>query len=1065
MASRSASPALPAKLTRPRSDAVLTRSRVNGLLDLAAKHPVTWLCGAPGAGKTTAVSTYLEARQVPHLWYQIDAGDADPATFFHYLGLAVRAAAPRYRSPLPSFSPEQMPGIEVFARRFFETLFGRLKPSTILVLDDYQEAGLETALHAVVAQAVLALPDAVRLLVLSRAEPPLRFARFRANGTLDVLGGAELNLSMKEAQLFAQLRGKRHIAQAVLATLHERTQGWTAGMVLLLESAQRPTHHEVPTDATPEVLFDYFAAEVFGRLDLAAQAVLTHAALLPEADVELVVQLTGDAQAGRVLEELYRRNYFVSKRGSSAVYRFHPLFHDFLRQRGQANLGTARLNALRSQAATLLAATGDIEGAAELWRAAGDWPQLMTHLLKHAPTLVRQARFQTLGGWLRELPEQEFERAPWLCYWLGVCRMHSAPAQACTHFESAFSRFELSGDADGLYLSWAGAVDTIVFMQQDYFPIDAWLVRLDWLTRTYPEFSSVEIETRIVSTALIAITWRQPKHAAAARLQQRSLELLWLCPDPAATVMLAFHAFMYCYWFDSDAVTADCILERLPMLDKALAQRPFERILIRFIQANHHASACQRELTFAAVNDGMALAERSGVHVLDRLLTYMGFLVAHSTGDTEMSSEFVRRTAEVALRESTELDVAMQAHMRAHIAELRGEHAQALQEMTRAHHLFREMGFMPMSLDCAAGLAVLRLCGGDLTGARSAAAQAHTAPGFSQGAGTAFNACVAAGLIALAQGDEPGARAAADSLMKLVRRSGYATGPGAIPEPLARLCAFALQHQIEAGTARHLIERRSLRAPPDLLNPDCWHWPIKLYALGRFSIALNDRPMASSGKQAHRPLEVLKLLIASGPRGLTHEQIVRALWATENAESGYPPYAMAMHRVRKMLGVEQCILSRNGRVALNPGVVWVDAWAFERAVESIDVANTDHELPQSALELYQGSFLGAGPLPEWAQAFAQRLHAKYVRVVLELVHAARRQGELERALHLCEQALERDDCQEPLYEALLACHLALGRRVDGLRAYKRCRKRLQDELEIVPSAAIEALRVRLQQAA
>jgi hypothetical protein len=40
---------------------------------------------AGGAGKSTLAATYLEEAQLSGVWYQLDAGDSDPATFFYYL--------------------------------------------------------------------------------------------------------------------------------------------------------------------------------------------------------------------------------------------------------------------------------------------------------------------------------------------------------------------------------------------------------------------------------------------------------------------------------------------------------------------------------------------------------------------------------------------------------------------------------------------------------------------------------------------------------------------------------------------------------------------------------------------------------------------------------------------------------------------------------------------------------------------------------------------------------------------------------------------------------------------
>jgi ATP/maltotriose-dependent transcriptional regulator MalT len=66
-----------AKLTRPKLYDALPRPRLFSLRDDAATRPITWLSAPPGSGKTTLVASYLDARDLRHLWYQVDVGDAD----------------------------------------------------------------------------------------------------------------------------------------------------------------------------------------------------------------------------------------------------------------------------------------------------------------------------------------------------------------------------------------------------------------------------------------------------------------------------------------------------------------------------------------------------------------------------------------------------------------------------------------------------------------------------------------------------------------------------------------------------------------------------------------------------------------------------------------------------------------------------------------------------------------------------------------------------------------------------------------------------------------------------
>ena len=83
--------------------------------------------------------------------------------------------------------------------------------------------------------AVESIPPHVKMLCISRVAPPQTFARLRANGQLAVLEPSSIRLTLDEAKGIAALRG--HAEEIDVTALNERTDGWVAGLVLMLHGA------------------------------------------------------------------------------------------------------------------------------------------------------------------------------------------------------------------------------------------------------------------------------------------------------------------------------------------------------------------------------------------------------------------------------------------------------------------------------------------------------------------------------------------------------------------------------------------------------------------------------------------------------------------------------------------------------------------------------------------------------------------------------------------------------------------------------------------------------------
>ncbi len=317
-----------AKLSRPRLYDAFPRERLFAQLDRLRAHSCIWISGPPGAGKTTLVGSYVEARHASHLWYQVDAGDSDPATFFSYL-VDLDRQANRKSKPLPYLTPEYLRDLPGFTRRFFRELFARLSEECLVVLDNCQEAASET-FSQVLRDAVSEVPEGICMVAISREQVPGALARLAAVHQVALLDWSALRLNEDEALGIIARAGVGEPPS--FRDLYTRSGGWAAGLVLHLAHLKRgEVERSITSLSSNEAIFDYFAGEIFHRMSAQERDILMRTALLPQVTPATAATLSGSADAPSVLNALFRRQYFIDRRTEPEIsYRYHDLFREFL---------------------------------------------------------------------------------------------------------------------------------------------------------------------------------------------------------------------------------------------------------------------------------------------------------------------------------------------------------------------------------------------------------------------------------------------------------------------------------------------------------------------------------------------------------------------------------------------------------------------------------------------------------------------------------------------------------------------------------------------------------------
>jgi LuxR family maltose regulon positive regulatory protein len=392
---------------RPRGALVERHALERALGQALQQAKLTLLLAPAGYGKTAALTRQI--RQLPEgcalAW--ISADEDDPLQRF--LACLTAALEPfdlpwRVAPDALATLAQGERGLGDVAGELVNALAAAELPRGLIVVDDLHRI-TDPQVFELLQRMLQRWPERWGLVLASRVEPPLPLARLRAAGELAEFGQRQLRFSPAEVDALLAQSGQAAEPERTRALL-QRTHGWAAGLRLSLAAGQAPALRR-GASATQRHLFDYLASEVLEDMPQALQAFLLHCAVLPELTAERCAQVSGDAQAGRLLEEVERRGLFVSVLDTEPLtLRLHDLFRDFLEDR-LLRLHPDQLPGLLERAAEH---EPDLSRAVGFLARAGAWDDAVRVLAQRGPELLAVGGGPGLEQMLALFPPAQFER-------------------------------------------------------------------------------------------------------------------------------------------------------------------------------------------------------------------------------------------------------------------------------------------------------------------------------------------------------------------------------------------------------------------------------------------------------------------------------------------------------------------------------------------------------------------------------------------------------------------------------------------------------------------------------
>jgi ATP/maltotriose-dependent transcriptional regulator MalT len=229
---RGGRPAEPTSTGVSRAAGLLRRDDLLAALDSAATKRVTVISAPPGSGKTSLLRTWSDRssndRRVAFVSVPRDQQDAQQ--FWLAVLDAIRSSAAttdtRTRAA-PAFDGDAM----------VNTIVSELAEQAkvvVLAIDDLHELRSADALTQL-EHLLGMLPGSARVVLSSRRDPPIRLHQLRLANEVAEIRAGDLRFTVRETRELLDASGISLSASGA-AALHQRTEGWAAGLRLAVIS-------------------------------------------------------------------------------------------------------------------------------------------------------------------------------------------------------------------------------------------------------------------------------------------------------------------------------------------------------------------------------------------------------------------------------------------------------------------------------------------------------------------------------------------------------------------------------------------------------------------------------------------------------------------------------------------------------------------------------------------------------------------------------------------------------------------------------------------------------------
>ena len=368
-------------------------------LEKGSTLPLTLITAPAGYGKSVLVKSWLQSYTLPYCWITLDETENDLYQFLRYFVHAIKKMFPDSLAISESLlRAKVLPPVHVLATKLIHEI-DMLGESIVVVLDDIHLVS-EKSVYDFLSEFFRHPSKWLHFIIMGRQDPFLPIASLRGSRKLAELRLKDLRFSLEETTQYLQMVLNEPIEEKNISKLHQRTEGWIAGLRLAVLSRNQAEDVDLfleDSKVDSQYIMEYLVNEILDKQSQPFRTYLLKTSLFDRFCGPLcsyICQMNdqgskNEDEGWKFISRLKNENMFVVKLdGDNIWYRFHHLFQGLLKKQLYRNFGPQEITNIYTRASEWFAENGFVEEGIEHGILAGN--------LDGAAQLLAENRYRVL---------------------------------------------------------------------------------------------------------------------------------------------------------------------------------------------------------------------------------------------------------------------------------------------------------------------------------------------------------------------------------------------------------------------------------------------------------------------------------------------------------------------------------------------------------------------------------------------------------------------------------------------------------------------------------------------